>query len=191
VAQSVSIEQLDSEGFFPTDKREMGDASSPEFGKDALGITLTRSPKSLESTADERPPRMATQISLLFNREFRNLRRNTAALKTRIRLTIFMGTLVGLIFLDVGKSDPSIQSNIQSHFGAMVMVLFLSMIGNALPALLAFPAERPVFLREYTTNHYSVVSYFISRLTMEAFITALQVFVQVRQALIVGNRTSD
>jgi ABC-type multidrug transport system permease subunit len=72
----------------------------------------------------------------------------------------------------------TIQS-LQSHFGALIMVLLMSMFGTAQPALLAFPEERPVFLREYSTNHYSVLSYFMSRLTMEAFITALQVFVQV------------
>jgi ABC-type multidrug transport system permease subunit len=59
------------------------------------------------------------------------------------------------------------------------MVLLMSMFGTAQPALLAFPEERPVFLREYSTNHYSVLSYFMARLTMEAFITALQVLVQV------------
>jgi hypothetical protein len=55
------------------------------------------------------------------------------------------------------------------------------MFGTAQPALLGFPAERPVFLREYSTNHYSVVSYFASRLTMEALITALQILVAVRK----------
>jgi ABC-type multidrug transport system permease subunit len=59
------------------------------------------------------------------------------------------------------------------------MVLLMSMFGTAQPALLAFPEERPVFLREYSTNHYSVLSYFMSRLTMEAVVTALQVLVQV------------
>lgn len=58
------------------------------------------------------------------------------------------------------------------------MVVMMSMFGTAQPALLAFPEERPVFLREYSTNHYSVFSYFLSRLTMEAFITALQILVQ-------------
>lgn len=58
------------------------------------------------------------------------------------------------------------------------MVVLMSMFGTAQPALLAFPEERPVFLREYSTNHYSVISYFMSRLTMEAVITALQVLVQ-------------
>jgi ABC-type multidrug transport system permease subunit len=55
------------------------------------------------------------------------------------------------------------------------MVVLMGMFLTAQPALLAFPEERPVFLREYSTNHYSVLSYFLARLTMEASITALQV----------------
>jgi len=51
------------------------------------------------------------------------------------------------------------------------------MFGTAQPALLAFPAERPVFLREYSTNHYSVVPYFMSKLVMEITITGLQILV--------------
>jgi len=47
--------------------------------------------------------------------------------------------------------------------------------GTALPTLLVFPEERPVFIREYSTNHYSVLSYFVSRLSLEAFLTAVQV----------------
>ena len=73
---------------------------------------------------------------------------------------------------------PSHMKNNASE-GALIMVLLMSMFGTAQPALLAFPEERPVFLREYSTNHYSVGAYFSSRLTMEAFITGLQVFVQV------------
>lgn len=71
------------------------------------------------------------------------------------------------------------QLNFQSHFGALLLTLLLPMFGTALPTLLAFPDERPVFLREYSTNHYGVVSYFISRLFMEGFITFLQIFSMV------------
>eukprot|EP00978_Attheya_sp_CCMP212_P014746 scaffold37735_cov37-Attheya_sp.AAC.2 len=58
------------------------------------------------------------------------------------------------------------------------MVLLMGMFGTAQPALIAFPEERPVFLREYSTNHYNVLSYFLARFTMEAFITGLQVMTQ-------------
>jgi hypothetical protein len=69
-------------------------------------------------------------------------------------------------------SQPN--QNLNSHFGAEIMILMSAMMGTALPALTAFPAERPVFVREYSTNHYAIIPYFVARLCMEAMLTALQ-----------------
>jgi hypothetical protein len=62
-----------------------------------------------------------------------------------------------------------------------MIVIMLMMFGSAMPALLAFPSERPIFLREYSTNHYSVISYFISKLTMECVVTLIQSTILVRR----------
>ena len=166
----------------------MGEAFTPEDGQDALGITITKRGKAA-SIVEASPPGMLVQTGLLFNRELMNLRRDVTALGARFGLTIFLGTLIGIIFLNVGASDSSVPSNLQSHFGGLIMVSLMSMFGTAQPALLAFPEERPVFLREYSTNHYSVVSYFISRLTMEAVITGAQIFVQV--SILILKRVDD
>lgn len=179
------MSKLDQDGFFPTDQRDMGDAFEPEEGKDALGMTITghfhvreiNNEKGSGVAEDLRPPGLVTQTQMLFAREINNLKRDTTALGARFGLTIFLSTLIGTIFLDVGSADFSNRINLQSSFGALIMVLLMSMFGTAQPSLLAFPEERPVFLREYSTNHYSVVAYFISRLTMEAFITGCQVLV--------------
>ena len=53
----------------------------------------------------------------------------------------------------------------------------MSIMGSALPTLLVFPQERPVFLREYSTDHYSTLAYFLSRFVIEAFTTAIQMLV--------------
>lgn len=187
VAQKYSIEQLDKEGFFPEDHREIGEPFEPHEGQDALGITISSRYGRRHSSAstdtedmgprDTSPPGFFMQTKLLFHREWKNLGRDVAALGTRFGTTIFLSILVGIIFLDVGETDSSVNANLQSHFGSLIMVLLMGMFGTAQPALISFPSERPVFLREYSTNHYSVVSYFMSRLTMEAFITALQVLV--------------
>lgn len=182
MAQSVPIQQLDELGFLQADKREVNDAFLPEEEQDAIGITIHDS-KSDKTYVDVRPPSLITQIHMLSRREFRNLCRDRSALVARFALSIVMSSLVGTIFLHVGASDSSNSSNIQSHFGALVMVLLLSMFGTAMPSLLAFPAERPVFLREYSTNHYSVLSYFTSRLTVEVIITGAQILVIVRRTL--------
>jgi hypothetical protein len=180
VAQTVPLDELDKAGFFPNDTRMMEDAFLPEEGHDALGITITRRSKIDDNGFDERPPGFFTQLSLLYKRELNNLRRDVTALGARFGLTIFLGVLIGVIFKDVASGPPTSSSMLQSQFGAVIMVMLMSMFGTAQPALLAFPEERPVFLREYSTNHYSVTSYFMSRLTMEAVITALQILVMVR-----------
>lgn len=55
------------------------------------------------------------------------------------------------------------------------MSLMANVFSTAIPSLVAFPEERPVFLREYSTDHYSVASYSASRLTMELIINGVQV----------------
>jgi hypothetical protein len=110
-----------------------------------------------------------TEVRLLFQRELKNTVRNKLV-RARFGLTTFISLLVGCIFFGVGSGQ-----DINSHFGAMVMMLMISMFSTALPTLIGFSDERPVFLREYSTNHYSVISYFISKLVMEASITLVQI----------------
>jgi ABC-type multidrug transport system ATPase subunit len=124
VAQSVALEQLNKDGFFPKDDRQLGEAFSQTMdGKDALGITIT----SHQGAADEddSPVGIGTQIYMLFAREMRNLVRDTTAIGARIGLTTFLAVLVGIIFLNVGETDPDVPSNRQSIFGALVMVLMM------------------------------------------------------------------
>jgi ABC-2 type transporter len=55
-----------------------------------------------------------------------------------------------------------------------MIVQLIVLFGTALPTLLVFPDERPLFIKEYSTDHYSVVAYFISRVFLEAFLSAVQ-----------------
>ena len=179
VAQRVPVEELDAAGFFPQDERKAIEAFHVEDGDkghDSLGVTRRES--RILTETDSRPVSKLTEVGMLFSREIKNLTRDKGALGARLGLTTFLSLLIGLIFRGVGATDSSVQVNLQSHFGALIMVLMMSMFGTAQPALLAFPDERPVFLREYSTDHYSVVSYFCARLTMEAFVTFFQILLQ-------------
>jgi hypothetical protein len=180
VAQSVPIPDLNEAGFFPSDERNLIKAKVSGEGQDAAGsIIVRRSIMSSAATWDTATPGLKTQLKLLCIREWKNLIRDRVALAARFLFTIFLSLLIGLIFFDVGNSDSAENANLNSHFGSLIMVLLMSMFGTAQPELLAFPEQRPVFLREYSTNHYSVVAYFSSRLSMEIFITALQSLVLV------------
>lgn len=103
VAQSITEAQLNDDGFYPTDERPMQDAFAAEDGKDALGITLTRGTK--EGGEDLRAVGIGTEISLLFQREVNNLRRDVTAVGARFGLTAFLSILFGVIFLDVGETS--------------------------------------------------------------------------------------
>jgi ABC-2 type transporter len=75
---------------------------------------------------------------------------------------------------------PHLQKNVFSSFGALVVVgITRSMMGPAQSEMMSFPMTRPIFLREYSTNHYSIFSYFIARFFIEATMTALQTVVMV------------
>lgn len=120
---------------------------------------------------------LGKQLSLLFQRELKNLKRDKAALGGRFGVTIFLNLLFGLIFDGAGGRDDSDADNLGSHFGALAMVTISSMFGAAQPIMLNFPMERPVFLREYSTATYGSVAYFITKILIELPLTYLQCIV--------------
>ena len=109
VAQVLSETDLASAGFFAEDTRGMETAFHEGIeGKDALGITITGHAK--EPGFDMRPVGIFTEIKLLFDRETKNLVRDTNAVAARFGLTIFLSTLIGVIFLNVGETNSAEQS---------------------------------------------------------------------------------
>mmetsp|Transcript_2659 Transcript_2659/g.3539 ORF Transcript_2659/g.3539 Transcript_2659/m.3539 type:complete len:490 (+) Transcript_2659:539-2008(+) len=167
VAQTESKEDLIKAGFFSSSERPPTEALTD----DIIDLNELDNNKNL---LDDANTSFRTQVAMLIKREGINIVRNRKATVSRFMFTTMMSLLLGIIFLKIGDRDLAQFANLQSHFGGMVMVLMLSMMGTAMPSLLAFPEERPVFLREYSTNHYSVGAYFVSRLVQEAGLTFLQ-----------------
>ena len=172
VALSNTITELDIAGYFPEDERNIGASFSrgKKDGKDILGITNRDHSSDVES-----PLGLRQQMKLLFKREIKHLIRNRHALKARMLMTCAISSVIGFIFFQVARLEFDNFINVQTTFGGLLMSLLANVFSTALPSLMAFPAERPVFLREYSTNHYSVFSYFGSRLFMELFVTGVQV----------------
>jgi len=175
VAQINPIEQLRSDGFFEEESRfsQMGQSMKIDDGKDAIGNSL----HDENAGKDTQKPGFFTQASMLYAREFKNAIRDKASLGTRFGITIFLNLLFGIIFYQVGKQPNTELTNTSSHFGALIMVVLSGMFGSAQPTLFAIPEERPVFLREYSTNHYSVGAYFLARFSVEAITTFIQTLV--------------
>mmetsp|Transcript_23277 Transcript_23277/g.28595 ORF Transcript_23277/g.28595 Transcript_23277/m.28595 type:complete len:633 (-) Transcript_23277:357-2255(-) len=175
VAQAIPEVELKQANFYQQNPNNLGSglnfdrASNRELSLGGLNT----------DQVDLRHVSFLVEVGWLFSREIRNLTRDTVAVASRYGLTFILSILIGLIFNGVGKTDSADYSNFQSRFGALNVVLMVAMFSTAVYALLSFPSERPLFLREYSTNHYSVVSYFVSRLTMELIVTFVQVDILV------------
>jgi len=175
VAQKESIERLETAGFFPVNDfsthfpKQAGSKDNNTKSDDGSLEKLDASAAASDRVG------FVTQTKWLFAREAQNFRRNIHPLKTRTGMTLMVSLLCGCLFFEAAKKDLTSFSNIQSAFGALLLALMANMFSTTLPALVAFPEERPVFLREYSGGCYTVVAYFVSRFTMEVVVTAVQV----------------
>eukprot|EP00930_Biecheleria_cincta_P037390 TRINITY_DN2565_c0_g2_i2.p1 TRINITY_DN2565_c0_g2~~TRINITY_DN2565_c0_g2_i2.p1 ORF type:complete len:619 (-),score=111.21 TRINITY_DN2565_c0_g2_i2:13-1830(-) len=129
------------------------------------------------TTGLEIPPRTAgkgfcVELSTLVGRSLRSVGRDKPALGGRFGLSIFLNVIFSFIFWRVGDDDAD--HSMQSHMGALTMVGINSMFSCTQPTLLAFPSERPVFLREYASQMYGVVPYFLSKTVVEIVLLGLQ-----------------
>ena len=155
-----------------TDTRQLDEPINFQDGKDSLGLD-----KHFHNSIAV--PGFWTQIRLVFARELVNVRRDKSSLIARLGITVFLGTLFAVVFTGVGESDPSVRGHVQSRFGALVMVAQSTMFASSTPFVVAFPEERPRFLREFSSKHYGVPAYFLSKLFFEFLMTGIQTFVMV------------
>jgi hypothetical protein len=174
VAQENSVELLENVGFFPGEESQIVDNIEYEScDSQSLESSNKQSPTLLAS------PGFCTQVRMQFSREIANIQRDKSVLWPRLLQTALLATMIGTIFYKVGETSPAETSNLQSRYGAIAICCAVALLGTGQASLMIFPEERPIFLREYSTNHYSVVSYFVSHIASEAIISAAQMFVLV------------
>ena len=129
------------------------------------------------------------QLMALTYREMLSVRRDTTALGMRFGSSAFLSILFGIIFLNAGckhryhllyintnpgkplliwilARDNGDNTNFGAHFGALAMVLISGMFGQAQPVMLAFPYERPMFMREFSTGTCKLSSLLIFQIRM-------------------------
>jgi hypothetical protein len=94
----------------------------------------------------------AKQLAQLTYREWVSTCRNPQALLTRYGVTIFLNILYGVVFWQIGDKDTAESSNFNAHVGMVCNALVATIMLNSQSAMLAYPFERPMFLREYSTG---------------------------------------
>uniref|UniRef100_A0A8C4N898 ABC-type xenobiotic transporter n=1 Tax=Eptatretus burgeri TaxID=7764 RepID=A0A8C4N898_EPTBU len=116
--------------------------------------------KSNSSTASS----FFIQMSSLLKRTFLNLVRNPQASVAQLLVTLLLGLTMGAIFFDI--SDDA--GGIQNRVGAMYFLMTIQCFGS-LSAVDLFIQEKKIFVHEYISGYYHVLTYFISRLAADLF----------------------
>ncbi|KAL7527482.1 hypothetical protein ACHAXR_005154, partial [Thalassiosira sp. AJA248-18] len=181
VAQTNPIKELENMGFFDdeTKKRKVDLAASNNNNKSAISIGTNHS--NTTTTVTEHVG-LAIQTRLLFDRELKKLYRDKFSFVIKVVSNLIFGLLFGFIFFKVGKSSYVEYPEVMASFGAISNLLISTMFGVAQSSLMEFPKDRPVFLREYSTNHYSVGPYFLAKFTLECVTVLIQTLVQLLAA---------
>ena len=117
------------------------------------------------------------QISSIVYREWLNFLRDTGSLIARFGISSFLFLLFGIVFFNAGGKDDSDNVNFNTHFGLIAFLALVGMFQTAQNVLLTFPAERPMFLREYATGTYTAKAYFLGKFLMELVLCLAQVMI--------------
>ena len=174
VAQTNTIDELRGNGFFKDDdKLAKTERASRKFS------TITVSAHSDGKATVTEHVGLVVQTRLLFDRAIKQLVRDKLSFVIRIVVNLAFGLLYGSIFLSVGRSDYVLYPEVMASFGAQSNILIGTMFGVAQSSLMEFPKDRPVFLREYSTDHYSVLPYFLSKFSLECITAFIQVLSQM------------
>ncbi|KNE59398.1 hypothetical protein AMAG_03681 [Allomyces macrogynus ATCC 38327] len=109
--------------------------------------------------------RFVDQFPVLFSRAARNAFRNKLIIKAKLGQNIFLGVLMGLIYLNVPGRNFAAQ--IQDRTGVLFFLAVNQLMGSSMGVLSVFAAEKQVFQREFGAGFYSLPAYFFSKVAVE------------------------
>jgi ABC-type multidrug transport system permease subunit len=176
VSQTIDQEKLDEAGFF----RDFSPVSATEPTDCVVPNATSSSAISVGSSHDRcnshEHAQWSTEVYEHFFRDAINLKRDSYGLMLRVGTIVIGSGLIAIVF--AGTTEQSLDSvvGLQSHIGVVVFLILA-----VLPAidlfLIDFIDQHPVFVREFTTDHFRFISYGLAKVAMEAITTFLEVLV--------------
>ena len=125
-----------------------------------------------------------TQLRSLMKRELRDTLRNKFVLFTRFTLVGLLNFVLSAVFWKIGgqRSESYYEVNQgewKGYYGGLSIILISAMFMNSHLVLIQFPVQRQIFLKEYTSNMYGAVGYFMARTFTEVPLSFVQSVVQM------------
>ena len=108
--------------------------------------------------------RYRANVVLLSWRAFAEQSRDYFAFGLKTFFSIFFALVIGGIYSNIGNS----QQSIQNRYGLLFFILINSSFAGVNGVLTSFPKERDIVTRERSAQAYDTVSYYLSKVLVEA-----------------------
>lgn len=130
--------------------------SDEEFAKVAIPVPMSSCPilssKKAEKVEFTLPSSHVQQVYMLAKRDWVGLYRDPSSLIARLGITAALSVVCGCVFWQIGDKDLANPTNYNAHVAMTVFTIIIATNISAHGAILVYPFERPVFLREYDTG---------------------------------------
>ncbi|CAF1296421.1 unnamed protein product, partial [Adineta ricciae] len=153
--QAQQIDQYLYDNYEKSTLRTMMKQEIAELG------SLANSPEATTYGTSQVPKKSRlAEVFYVAQRALRNAFRNPALIGMQTGVSIFLGILIGLIYI---KMDHSVDTGVKNRLGAIFFIVTNQVFGS-LSALDLFIKERPLFQHENVSGYYHVSTYFLAKI---------------------------
>lgn len=179
--QATSTEELEESGFFRSFGTDENNASDPQRSE----TTSTLDGESNQNKAtvghlswfagisQKNRISMGTELRMLLKRDALKIRRDSHANYLRLSSVLLGGSFMGIVLFQVGDGSLDSLESFTSHVGSLFLITFVATICTQV-VIYDFVETLPIFKKEYSTDHFRLLTFALSQLCFEVASILLQ-----------------
>jgi hypothetical protein len=157
VSRMNEIENLEQAGFFQDflleTQSEIGDFVGTEDISDEISSDLS----IFDSLELEGHSSFWTEFTEQLVREMKALKRDRGSMMVRFGISTAGSVIIAFVYAGVGMDSPDSATSFASHLGAVFFLTQTLLIALHV-ILIDFVSQVPIFVREFSTDHYRISS---------------------------------